>query len=715
MTSYIGSYLGHYKILGHLGSGATSDVYLGYDESLQLHVAIKVVSEAATARPEMIERFKQEARATARLNHPNVARVFYFNFQGETPFFAMELVEGVSLADVLERRMRVTLRQLFDIFEQAMRGLRAAAVRGIVHRDIKPGNLMVGRDGLAKVVDFGLAKVGDDQALTQTGTMMGTPYYLSPEAVRGDTIDLRSDIYSLGVTMFQTLVGYPPYDADTPYGLMMQHVNAAVPDPRDLNPQLPRPLCELIVRMLDKEPDERFPNYEALVNAMAQIRELVASRLDEELNFCVRCDVNTLAEGDRCTRCGKGYSSRVRPEAHDLILTGFRDGESLEACTRYISKAVGRRPENVRRALVQLPFKLGHRLPFDRAKQMQRQFYEIGGEVEMRHVEDPSADEGSPGRLEFVSAAAARTASFIAPIPRSMRRRSRRFGPRTLAGLGLVTVLLLAVAALGVRVWGPWRPDPDDLTDAPTPAEANPLADGEAATAEPVEGETPAPPPLLQLDVELIGEVPDETVGAVVDAVQAAAERLGTTCSWQPQVRMRIVLDQARPYRTVEDDRAWELVLGGQLERFPVGTLDPADGTLEVSAAHWIAHRAVLDLAGPEAPAWIALGLAFHQEARIKGLDPAPFLALAEEEGQIPVTFWGASPGRNPPENIARAQSMVEFLVDRWGNDRFRDFLIATRSGSLDEAFEGAFGEPAGDVQEGWALFLRTRYGGLGG
>ena len=104
MTSYIGSYLGHYKILGHLGSGATSDVYLGYDESLQLHVAIKVVSEAATARPEMIERFKQEARATARLNHPNVARVFYFNFQGETPFFAMELVEGVSLADVLERR-----------------------------------------------------------------------------------------------------------------------------------------------------------------------------------------------------------------------------------------------------------------------------------------------------------------------------------------------------------------------------------------------------------------------------------------------------------------------------------------------------------------------------------------------------------------------------------------------------------------------------------
>ena len=143
---------------------------------------------------------------------------------------------------------------------------------------------------------------------------------------------------------------------------------------------------------------------------MAQIRELVASRLDEELNFCVRCDVNTLAEGDRCTRCGKGYSSRVRPEAHDLILTGFRDGESLEACTRYISKAVGRRPENVRRALVQLPFKLGHRLPFDRAKQMQRQFYEIGGEVEMRHVEDPSADEGSPGRLEFVSAAAARTA-----------------------------------------------------------------------------------------------------------------------------------------------------------------------------------------------------------------------------------------------------------------------------------------------------------------
>ncbi len=715
MTSYIGSYLGHYKILGHLGSGATSDVYLGYDEGLQLHVAIKVVTEAATARPEMIERFKQEARATARLNHPNVARVFYFNFQGETPFFAMELVEGVSLADVLERRMRVTLRQLFDIFEQAMRGLRAAAVRGIVHRDIKPGNLMVGREGLVKVVDFGLAKVGDDQALTQTGTMMGTPYYLSPEAVRGDTIDLRSDIYSLGVTMFQSLVGYPPYDADTPYGLMMQHVNADVPDPVALNPQLPRPLGELIVRMLAKDPEERFPNYEALVNAMAQVRELVAGRLDEELNFCVRCDVNTVAEGERCTHCGKDYSSRVRPEAHDLILTGFRDGEALEACTRFISKAVGRRPEMVRRALVQLPFKLGHRLPFDRAKQMQRQFYELGGEVEMRRVEDPTTDEPSPGRLEFVSAAAARTASFIAPIPRSLRRSARRPGPRTLMGLAGVAVVLAAVVALGVRVWAPWRGE-GETSRPPVEGELDAVSPGVEAVAEGAGGLEPPPPaPLLQLEVELIGEVPDGTVAAVTDAVEAAAERLGATCSWKPGERQRIVLDQARPYRTVDDERAWELALGGHLERFPVGSLDPADATLEVSASHWIAHIAVLELAGPEAPAWIALGLAYHQEARIKGLDPAPFLALAEEEGQIPVTFWGASPGRNPPENIARAQSMVEFLVDRWGPERFRDLLIASRAGSLDEAFQRAYGTSAAEIQEDWGLFLRTRYGGLGG
>lgn len=713
MTGYIGTYLGHYKILGHLGAGATSDVYLGYDEGLQLHVAIKVVTEAVAARKEMVERFKQEARATARLNHPNVARVFYFNFQGDTPFFAMELIEGVSLADVLERRMRITLRQYMDVFEQAMRGLRAAAVRGIVHRDIKPGNLMVGRDGLVKVVDFGLAKVGDDQALTQTGTMMGTPYYLSPEAVRGDEIDLRSDIYSLGVTMFQALVGYPPYDADTPYGLMMHHVNSPVPDPRALNDQLPSLLADLIVRMLAKDPGDRPPNYEALANSLAQVREALADRLDDELNFCGRCDVNTLADGDRCTRCGKRYASRVRPEAFDLFLTGFRDREALERCTQYIAKAVGRRPEMVRRALVQLPFKLGHRLPFERSKTMQRRFYDMGGEVDMRRAEEPPRDDVTE-RLEFVSAAAARTASFIAPIPRSLRKRSGRALPRRLVGVGLS---LLALTSVGVilALWQPWAPDGSGPSGGEeSPGMETPAVDGVAGGAGDGEEATEALPPRVALEVELIGEVPDGTIAAVNGEIQRAAEALATTCAWEPRGAQRIVLDQARAFRTVDDERAWELALGGSLERFPVGDLDPADVTLEIAAAHWVARAAVGDLAGDAAPAWLALGLAYHQEARLKGLDPAAFQALAEEGGQIPITFWGASPGRNPPENIARAQSMVEYLIERGGPERLRDFLRANRANPLAEAVEVVYGVPASEIQESWTVFLRTRYGGLG-
>ncbi len=713
VTGYIGTYLGHYKILGHLGAGATSDVYLGYDEGLQLHVAIKVVTDAVAARKEMVERFKQEARATARLNHPNVARVFYFNFQGDTPFFAMELIEGVSLADVLERRMRITLRQYLDIFEQAMRGLRAAAVRGIVHRDIKPGNLMVGRDGLVKVVDFGLAKVGDDQALTQTGTMMGTPYYLSPEAVRGDEIGLRSDIYSLGVTMFQALVGYPPYDADTPYGLMMHHVNSPVPDPRGLNDQLPVPLGELIVRMLAKEPGDRLPNYEALINALAQIREELTDRLEQELNFCGRCDVNTVADGDRCTRCGKHYASRVRPEAFDLFLTGFRDREALERCTQYIAKAVGRRPEMVRRALVQLPFKLGHRLAFERSKNMQRRFYDMGGEVDLRRAEEPPRDDVTE-RLEFVSAAAARTASFIAPIPRSLRKASGRTVPRWLLGVGLSLLGASSVAVI-VALWHPWAPGEGGAdVDGEHRAEETPGTEPDADALAAGEGAPEPEPPRIALEVELIGEVPDGTIAAVNDSIQTAAAALTSSCPWEPPSPRRIVLDQARSFRTVEDERAWELAMGGPLERFPVGDLDPADETLEIAAAHWIARAAVGDLAGDAAPAWLALGLAYHQEARLKGLDPAPFQALAEEGGQIPISFWGASPGKNPPENIARAQSMVEYLIERGGPEPFRDFLRATRVSPIDDAVEGVYGVPAAEIQESWTRFLRTRYGSLG-
>ena len=715
MKNYIGSFLGHYKVLGKLGSGAMSEVYLGYDEDLQIHVAVKVLTDAILSRPELVQRFKIEARAAARLNHPNIAHVYYFNFKGDTPFFAMELVEGVSLADVLERRLRFTLRQYLDIFSQSVRGLRAAAVRGIIHRDIKPGNLMVGRDGLAKVVDFGLAKVGDEKGLTQTGTMMGTPYYLSPEAVRGEELDLRCDIYSLGVTMFQVLVGYPPFDSDTPFGVMMQHINTPAPDAWDYNDQFPRALCRFIERAMAKERTARFANHEAVLNALSLVTKGLSNRvLNEEIAFCGVCDVNTFTRGDHCSRCRNPYVGQEEPETYyDLYLTGFRDQQGEEKAAAYISEAVGRRIEVVRRTITTLPFKIGHRLAYERAKKMQRRFYELGGDVELRRLADGQTGPETE-RLEFVSAAAARTASFVAPSPardltgNPVRKQRMLIGVLAAVLVGLAGLLLWQTNR--ARTWDRSEvdePDGPDVGATMAAVESQEEAPTQEASAE------REPEKLLPLALTVEGDIDPETVAAVEAAIEAAATVFGETCSWSPERPQSLVIDPYQAFRRDDDPRAWEESMGRPVGEFPAGGLTADDRALKVAAGHWVARSAVADLAGGDAPAWVPLGLAFYQEARSLGLDREPFIELSKETNHIPLIYWGATPGRNPPGNIARAESMVEYLVERGGPRGFARFLAALRSQTLEDALDEVYGIPAAEVQAGWEMFLRTRYLGM--
>jgi hypothetical protein len=703
VKNFIGSFLGHYKILGHLGSGAMSDVYLGFDEDLQIHVAVKVLTDAILERPELVQRFKLEARAAARLNHPNVARVYFFNFKGDTPFFAMEWVEGLSLADVVSRRLRFSLRQYLDIFEQAIRGLRAAAVRGIIHRDIKPGNLMVGADGLVKVVDFGLAKVGDEKGLTTTGTMMGTPYYLSPEAVRGEELDLRADIYSLGVTMFQVLVGYPPYDSDTPFGVMMQHINGPVPDAYDFNDQFPRALCRLIERAMAKERSERIPNHEAILHELARVREGLTERmLDEELRFCGHCDVNTFVRGDHCNRCRNPYVGQEKPEEYDLFLTGFRGRDAEQRCVQYISEAVGRRAEAVEQAVADLPFKLGHKLTFDRAKTMQRRFYELGGDVEMRRVDDENEGEQTD-RLEFISAAASRTSSFVAPALAARALKRPKVDQRT----AIIVLTGLLVLFGGLLIWQMTKEPGEVLVEPPTPST---VVDGAGSSDRLAGGGDPVVESTLPLAVTVGADVTPATADAVEQAIDAAARSLSEICPWEPAGPVLLNVDPRYAFREAGDPRAWELVLGRPVSLFPAGGLEEQDPDVALVAGHWVARNVVADLAGPEAPPWIALGLAYLTEARSRGLDRGPFVELANEPSHIPVKHWGATPGRNNPGNVARAESMVQYLVERGGGRSFADFLVALRTEPLEQAIEATYGSPAGDVQDSWQMFLKTRY-----
>ncbi len=724
MRPPVGRTLGHYKVLSHLASGAMSDVYLAYDEELRLHVAVKVLTDAMVRQPESLQRFRREAQAAARLNHPNVARVFYINLRGDQPFFAMELIEGESLAEVLDHRKRFTIRQFLDIFEQAARGLRAAALRGIVHRDVKPGNLMIGRDGLVKVVDFGLAKLTDDKAMTRTGVMMGTPYYLSPEAIRGDPLDARSDLYSLGASMFHVLVGYPPYDAETPYAVLVRHVEDPVPRAADLNEQLPAPLSELIARLMAKDPARRYPNYEAFLNALAVVREASAPVQDRELALCGSCQVNTVADGERCTRCGRPYGWNRRPEAYDLAITGYRDGRAEPRVVEYLARALGRRPEMVRRSMGELPFRIGHRVAHAWAKEMAQTFHELGAEVELRPVHEDAGDPAAE-RLEFESAAIARTRSVVAPVPEELARLRPRGTawrrPWLMGGMALAGVVLVAVLALVARHVPPAVPEPGEAepagadlgggaADEPVetadgPGDAGPAADREADA---VSGGGRAG--WLELRVAGDAVAGEDLLDAVRDGVDAARTRLASSCTWTPSEREVLILRPRRPFRTEEDPRAWELGLGERPAHLPLGGLDPRDPDLAVACSHWVAHRAVEELAGEEVPPWIPLGLAVQQEGALAELDPAPFREVAREGGSIPLVFWGASPGHNPPEIVARAGSMVEFLVQLGGPDRFSAFLTALRGRGLSEALEEVYGAPADRIQRDWAESMRWRY-----
>lgn len=205
--------------------------------------------------------------------------------------------------------------------------------------------------------------------------------------------------------------------------------------------------------------------------------------------------------------------------------------------------------------------------------------------------------------------------------------------------------------------------------------------------------------------------VPAVSVEAVAAALERALGDLPRTVAWAPSGPLRVTLDPDAAFRTAADPRAWERTLGVPPERFPAGGLEPDDELLAVAAAHWTSHAAVTALAGDAAPAWLALGVAFDQEARLQPLDPEPFRQLAGEESHIPVGFWGAQRGRNPPDNVARAQSMVEFLVARAGPGTFAAFLAAVeREGSVDEALRATYGESPERLMEDWAGFLEARY-----
>jgi uncharacterized RDD family membrane protein YckC len=278
-----GTCLKHFEVVRLLGRGGMGAVYYGSDTSLERPVAIKVLAPELAHDPEVVARFEREARAQARLRHPNIAQIYFIGEDRGFHFFVMEYLEGPGLDSLLARPQPLPWTEALGYTIAAARGLRAAAAQGFVHRDVKPSNLMLDREAGIKILDFGLVKsMHGDSQLTRDGAIIGSPLYMSPEQGRGGSVDLRSDIYSLGCALYHMLCGRPPFTGPSPVGVISMHVTDKAPPVRVVNPNVPEVLARIVERMMAKEPAERFANYDellaALESARAERRELSGFR-----------------------------------------------------------------------------------------------------------------------------------------------------------------------------------------------------------------------------------------------------------------------------------------------------------------------------------------------------------------------------------------------------------------------------------------------------
>ncbi len=263
-----------YEIISKLGKGGMGAVYLARRLSLNKLVAIKVLPPKLASNKDYLTRFRREAEATAKLNHPNVVQAYDVGESNGYNYFVMEYVEGETIKDILERTGVTDEPRALEIAIQIVDALKHAWAHGIVHRDIKPANIMISKTGQAKLCDLGLAiDVATDHAITRSGVIMGTPYYLSPEQARSEPLDTRSDIYSFGATLFHMLTGVVPFEGDTPAVILTKHLTEAVPDPLARNPVLSRGVCFIVTKMMAKDREARYQDPEELLRDLVELKE----------------------------------------------------------------------------------------------------------------------------------------------------------------------------------------------------------------------------------------------------------------------------------------------------------------------------------------------------------------------------------------------------------------------------------------------------------
>ena len=331
MDKYIGRLLDNrYEILEEIGSGGMAVVYRARCHRLNRLVAIKILKDEYSRDDEFRRRFQAESQAVAMLSHPNIVSVYDVSRSDDIDYIVMELIDGLTLKQYMEQKGQLSWRETLHFATQIAKALEHAHSRGIIHRDIKPHNIMILKDGSVKVADFGIAQISSAQN-TLTREALGSVHYISPEQAKGAHVDARSDLYSLGVVMYEMLAGRPPFDGDTPVSVAIQHINATPVALHTLCPGVPAGLEKIVMRAMEADLDARYPSAAAMLADMEEFRknpnwspgEPVVSRAAEsdaqrlsdkilERSAAERAVARAGARGCRRSRRGAKKSARAR-------------------------------------------------------------------------------------------------------------------------------------------------------------------------------------------------------------------------------------------------------------------------------------------------------------------------------------------------------------------------------------------------------------------
>ena len=260
-----------YEILERIGNGGMATVYKSRDHVLNRNVAVKVLKEEFTTDAEFVKRFNIEAQSAASLTHPNIVSIYDVGSEDDIHYIVMELVQGKTLKEIIMDEGVLPWKWTVNIAIQIASALEVAHRNNIVHRDIKPHNIIITEDGTAKVTDFGIAKAVSNSTITSFGSTIGSVHYFSPEQARGGYTDAKSDLYSLGVVMYEMLTGKVPFDADTPVSIALKHMQEKAIEPKVINPTIPDSINKIIIKAMEKEPNLRYISATEMLNDLKEV------------------------------------------------------------------------------------------------------------------------------------------------------------------------------------------------------------------------------------------------------------------------------------------------------------------------------------------------------------------------------------------------------------------------------------------------------------